>query len=180
MANIVSERYALSLYEVAKEQGKAQAYFDELAAVRDVFTANPDFLKVLTTPSIDAAHKRTVLKNVFEGRVEQLMLNFLLLITDKGRIGLIADMYQSFQELYYFENGIVEVHAVTARPMSDALQTKLREKMAVVTGKKVVLKQSVDPSLIGGIVVKVDNKQFDTSLHTKLLELSQQLTNTIA
>lgn len=180
MADIVSERYALSLYEVAQADGKEKDYLDELTAVCAAFAREPDFLKVLKTPSIALEDKKTVLRNVFDGRIEPYLLNFLMLITEKSRVGLIADMCAAYKEQYYFENGIVEVQAVTAKPMSQALSEKLREKMCRVTGKKVVLETSVDENLLGGVVVKVNNEQFDTSLRAKLDELAQQLTKTIA
>ncbi|MDO4269999.1 MAG: ATP synthase F1 subunit delta [Eubacteriales bacterium] len=180
MADIVSERYALSLYEIAAEGRQEKAYLDELAAICDVFGQQPDFLKLLQTPSIALEDKQNTLRAVFEGRIEPFLLNFLMLITEKGRAGLLHDMYQAYKEHYYFENGIVEVRAVTAKPMSDALLQKLKTKMSAVTGKQVVLVPSVDESLIGGIVVKIDNEQFDTSLRTRISELAARLTNTIA
>lgn len=180
MANIISERYALSLYEVAKDSGQEKAYLDELTAVRDVFAREPAFLKVLTTPSIAFEEKKTILQNVFGGRIEQYLLNFLMLTTEKGRIGLISDMCDAYKEQYYFENGIVEVLATTAKPISETLQAKLKAKMETLTGKKVILLLKVDEGLLGGIVVKVNNKQFDTSLRTRLSELAVQLTKTIA
>ena len=180
MADIVSERYALSLYEVAADEKKEKAYLDELTAVCEVFGREPDFLKMLTTPSIALEEKQNVLRKAFEGRIEPFLLNFLMLITEKGRVGLVQDMRQAYKEHYYFENGIVEVLAVTAVPMSAALTDKLRGKMEQVTGKKVELKCSVDPSIMGGIVVKVNNEQFDTSLRTRLEELAARLTGTQA
>ena len=195
MADMVSERYALSLYEVAQDEKQEKLYLDQLTEVCAAFDSEPDFLKMLTTPSIAAEDKQKVLKAVFEGRIEPFLLNFLMLVTDKGRIGLIHEMCQAYKEQYYFENGIVEVLAVTAVPMSAALtdklrgkmdkaaqkmseQKKLRGKMEQVTGKKVELKCSVDPSIMGGIVVKVNNEQFDTSLRTRLEELAARLTGT--
>ena len=164
MADMVSERYALSLYEVAQDEKQEKLYLDQLTEVCAAFDSEPDFLKMLTTPSIAAEDKQKVLKTVFEGRIEPFLLNFLMLVTDKGRIGLIHEMCQAYKEQYYFENGIVEVLAVTAVPMS--------------AGKKVELKCSVDPSIMGGIVVKVNNEQFDTSLRTRLEELAARLTGT--
>ena len=180
MADIVSERYALSLYEVAAEEKKEKAYLDELTAVSKAFAREPDFLKMLQTPSIALEDKQNVLRKVFEGRIETFLLNFLMLITEKGRVGLIHDMREAYIEHYYFENGIVEVRAITAKPMSAALTEKLKAKMSAVTGKQVVLETSVDESLIGGIVVKLGNEQFDTSLRTRLNEIAARLTNTIA
>lgn len=180
MADIVSERYALSLYEVAADGKKEKDYLDELTALCEVFGREPDFLKMLTTPSIALEDKQNVLRRVFEGRIEGFLLNFLLLITEKGRVGLIQEMREAYKEHYYFENGIVEVRAITAKPMSEALTEKLKTKMSAVTGKQVVLETSVDESIIGGIVVKLGNEQFDTSLRTRINELAAQLTNTIA
>lgn len=180
MASIVSERYALSLYEVAKDEHKAEAILDELDAVTQVFAENPDLMKVLKTPSIQLPDKKETLQNVFGGRIDPYLLNFLKLITEKRRIGLLPEMTEAYRQQYYFEEGICEVRAVTASPMSEELTEKLKAKMCSVTGKKVVLKTKVDPSILGGIVVKVDNKQIDTSVKTRLQELAQKLTQTIA
>lgn len=180
MADIVSERYALSLYEIAVTEKQEREYLDELSAVREVFKKEPEFLKVLKTPSISMENKKKVLESVFGGKLSSYILNFLMLITEKNRIGLFADMAEAYKERYYFSNNIIEVQAVTSATLSDDLAEKLRKKMCTVTGKDVVLKKTVDKSLLGGIVLKVNNKQFDTSLRTKLSEIAQNLTNTIA
>ena len=172
MAEIVSERYALSLYEVAKEEKKTAELLEELEAVTQVFADNPDLMKVLKTPSIQFSEKKDTLQNVFGGRIDPYLLNFLMLITEKRRIGLLPEMTEAYKQQYYFEEGICEVHATTAAPMSAELTEKLKAKMCSVTGKKVVLKTKVDPSILGGIVVKVDNKQIDTSVKTRLQAVS--------
>lgn len=180
MADIVSERYALSLYEIAAEDKKDKDYLDELSAVCDIFTQEPSFLKVLQTPSIPMENKRDVLRKVFENRIEPYLLNFLMLITEKNRVSLIHDMRQAYKDYYYLQHGIIEVRAVTAQPMSEALTEKLKRKMETVTKKEVVLETSVDPSVLGGIIVKLGNEQFDTSLRTRLDEIAARLVNTIA
>ena len=90
LASIVSERYALSLYEVAKAEGLAEQFLEELRGVAGVFEEYPDYLKVLVIPSIAFEEKKTSLNEVFAGRVHPYMLNFLMLITEKGRVGAIA------------------------------------------------------------------------------------------
>lgn len=180
MAEIVSERYALSLYEIAKQENKVQAFMDELNAICDIFSQNPDFMKVLKNPSIRFAEKQKTLSAVFEGKLDPYVLNFLMLITERHRISLIFEMAEGYKQQYYFEEGICEVTAITAEKMDDALTEKLKNKMCAVTGKKVVLKTVVDESIIGGIVIKVDNKQIDTSVRTRINELAQQLTHVIA
>ncbi len=180
MASIVSERYALSLYEVAKDCGQAEAFYKELSQATKIFEEYPEYLKLLTTPSIPLPEKQTTLRKVFEGKAHEYVLNFLLLLTEKRRIGLISEICKAYRDQYYFEEGIAEVVAVTAAPMDEALQNKLREKMCAVTRKKVILKNEVDPKLIGGIVVRIDNRQVDTSVKTRLAEIAQQMNHIIA
>ena len=81
MADIVSERYAQSLYEVAKDEKQEKEYLEELTAVCGAFRENPDFLKLLTTPSIAFEDKQNVLKTVFEGKIRPVVLKFLMLTT---------------------------------------------------------------------------------------------------
>ncbi len=180
MASIVSERYALSLYEVAKECGQVELFSEELAQAAAVFEDYPDYLKLLTTPSIPLPEKQETLKKVFGGKAHDYVLNFLLLLTEKRRIGLISEICKAYRDQYYFEEGIAEVIAVTASPMGKELQDKLRKKMCDVTGKKVILKNEVDPKLIGGIVVRIENRQVDTSVKTRLAEIAQQMNHIIA
>ena len=165
MAEIVSERYALSLYEVAKEEKKTAGLLEELEAVTQVFADNPDLMKVLKTPSIQFSEKKDTLQNVFGGRIDPYLLNFLMLITEKRRIGLLPEMTEAYKQQYYFEEGICEVRATTAAPMSAELTEKLKAKMCSVTARRWSQNQgrSFHP---GGIVVKVDNKQIDTSVKT--------------
>lgn len=180
MASIVSERYALSLYEVAKECGQAESFYEELSQVAKVFEEYPEYLKLLTTPSIPLPEKQETLKKVFGGKVHDYVLNFLLLLTEKRRIGLISEIRKAYQDQFYFEEGIAEVVAVTASPLGKGLLGKLRDKMCAVTKKKVILRNEVDPKLIGGIVVRIDNRQVDTSVRTRLAEIAQQMNHIIA
>lgn len=180
MASVVSERYALSLYEVAKGENLVPQLFDELETISRVFEEYPDYLKILTTPSIAFGEKKTVLSTVFEGRVHPYLLNFLMLLTEKNRIGLIGEMATAYRDMYYLEEGICEVTAVTAVPLSDDLFEKLKQKMTSVTGKRIILKNKVDPRLLGGVLVRIENNQIDDTVKRRLDELARQLTQTIA
>lgn len=180
MATVVSERYALSLYEVAKAENIASEMYEALQTVSDLFETYPDYLKVLTTPSIGLPDKQKTVRAVFEGRVHPYLLNFLLLLTEKRRIGLIHEMAEAYRDLYYLEAGICAVTAVTAIPLDEAQMEKLKNKMAGVTGKQIVLKNQVDPSVLGGVLVRVENKQIDDTIKNRLNELTTRLGQIIA
>lgn len=180
MATVVSERYALSLYEVAKAENLASEMCDELSAVSELFVQYPDYLKVLTTPSIGFPEKRKTVETVFEGRVHPYLLNFLLLLTEKRRIGMIHEMAEAYRDLYYLEAGICAVTAVTAVALDPDQMEKLKQKMAQVTGKQIVLKNQVDGSVLGGVLVRIENKQIDDTIKTRLNDLAIKLGQIIA
>ena len=135
---------------------------------------------MLTTPSIGLPDKQKTVRAVFEGRVHPYLLNFLLLLTEKRRIGLIHEMAEAYRDLYYLEAGICAVTAVTAIPLDEAQMEKLKNKMAGVTGKQIVLKNQVDPSVLGGVLVRVENKQIDDTIKNRLNELTTRLGRIIA
>lgn len=180
MASVVSERYALSLYEVAQSEGLVDQLFDELETVSRLFGEYPDYLKILTTPSIPFSEKKDVIGQVFAGRFHPYIVNFLMLLTERMRIGAIGEMAAAYKQLHDHAAGICEVTAVTAVPLSDALSEKLKEKMTSVTGKQIRLKNKVDPKLIGGVLVRIENNQIDDTIRHRLDELARQLTHTIA
>jgi F-type H+-transporting ATPase subunit delta len=180
VASLVGERYALSLYEIAKDENIAKDMLEELHQVAQVFREYPDYLKLLGTPAIPKTDKHETLSKVFEGRVHPYLLNFLMLITDKSRVGEIFQIEQAYKEQLYLDEGICEVVAITAVPMDDQTAKRLQQKMCTVTGKKVDLVNQVDPAILGGIIVKVENKQIDSSVKNRLSEIADSLTQTIA
>ncbi len=180
MATIVNERYAISLYEVAQEEGSIPGMLEELTAIVQVARETPAFLKMLQTPSIALEDKKKVLMQTFGGKINPYLLNFLMLITEKGRIGGLLEMQEAYKQRYYDEQGICEVLATTAVPMDEALTEKLRVKLEKITGKTVILLTKVDASILGGVVLKLGNEQIDTSVKAKLNELAGKMTQIIA
>ena len=172
--------YGGSLYELAREEGLNDVILQELGQVIAVFDANPDYWRFLSTLSISKQERCEALDQALEGKIQTYLLNFLKILCENGTIGQLKGCAKEYRRRYNEDNGIVEVCAVTAVPMSDALRDRLKNKMQAVTGRQVVLETSVDPEIIGGIVVKVNNEQFDTSLRTRLSEIAARLTNTIA
>ena len=172
--------YGGSLYELAREEGLNDVILQELGQVIAVFDANPDYWRFLSTLSISKQERCEALDQALEGKIQTYLLNFLKILCENGTIGQLKGCAKEYRRRYNEDNGIVEVCAVTAVPMSDALRDRLKNKMQAVTGRQVVLETSVDPEIIGGIVVKVNNEQFDTSLRTRLSEIAARLTSTIA
>lgn len=180
MATIVNERYALALYEVAQEDNAVASMLEELTAVAEVARQTPELLTLLQAPSVQLEDKKKILQNTFGGKICDHLLNFLMLITEKNRAGGLLEMQDAFKQRFYTEQGICEVTAITAIPLDDTLHHKLMDKLAQITGKKIVLHNKVDPSIMGGVVLNIGNEQIDTSVRTRLNELAQKMTQIIA
>lgn len=180
MATIVEERYALALYELAREENKVAQMLEQLTLVRQAVQQAPEFLKMLQAPSIPLEDKKKVLQSVFDGKIDAYLLNFLMLITEKRRAGNFLGMQEAFKQRYYAEENICEVTAITAVPLAQDLQKKLLDKLEKTTGKKVILQTKVNASILGGIVLKLGNDQIDTSIKTRLIEIAQKMTQIIA
>ena len=124
--------------------------------------------------------KKNSLREVFAEQVHEYVLNFLMLLTEKRRIGAFAEIVQAYKEYYYLDQGICEVTATTAGQMESAQQQALKEKMEAVTGKKILLTNMVDESIVGGIKVRLENRQIDSTIGTRLAEITRQINSTNA
>ncbi len=180
MGTIVNERYALSLYEVAQEEGTVAQILAQLTALTDAMRQTPEFIKLLQAPSVSFTSKKEMLQQAFGGKIDAYLLNFLMLITEKGRAGGLLEMQKAYQQYYNTAHNICQVHAITAVPLDEELTDKLVKKLERSTGKSIVLTKTVDPHILGGIVLELGNQQMDTSIKTKLSEIAHKMTENIA
>jgi F-type H+-transporting ATPase subunit delta len=105
----------------------------------------------------------------------QIVRNTVHLLTDKGRLGHIDQVFKAVGELAEAETGRIRVQVTSARPMSDAYYAELTEKLQRMTDREVVLVKNEDPSLIGGVVTRIGDQIFDGSLSNQLSELRETL-----
>lgn len=180
MATIVNERYALSLYEAARDEGKTAEILDQFTVVVNAARETPEFLKILQAPAISLADKKDMLRKTFQDKLDIYLLNFLFLITEKRRVGGLLEMHEAYKQQYYAEHEICEVTATTAVSLDKNLTEKLKTKLVAITGKQVILLTKVDSSILGGIIIKLGNDQIDTSVKSRLEELTHRMTQIIA
>lgn len=184
MAESVSKVYADAVFELCCEEDKLDTVYEELkeldAILYDKESGAGELVEFLSTPVISDEEKIGVLKNIFEGRLDTLTLDFLCLLTEKGRFGFYDRIFEELRTLYNDKMNILEVTAVTSEPMSDRLAEKLKAKLEATTGRQVILTRKLDKSLIGGIVVRYGHTQLDSSVKTKLDKLKAQINSVIA
>lgn len=180
MAESVKNVYAEAVFELCCEQGITEQAAEELEGVSEVFAQNEEFVKLLRSPLLSDAEKKQLLTTAFEGKVCRTVFDFICLAVDKGRAGYITPICEEFKQLYYKQQGILEVSVITAMPISEALEEKLRAKLEQMLDKKIIMKLTVDKSLIGGVIVKYEGAELDSSVKGRLDRLRAQIDGIIA
>ena len=175
----IGNAYAQGLYSLACEEGVAEEILQQLQALDESFVKEPDFLRLLSAVNLSKEERCGIVDNVLLNKVHIYVLSFLKILTEKGYAGYFHDCFKAYLAQYNEDNGILSVSAVSAVPLSDAQKSKLTEKLAAMTGKKISLVNRVDPECLGGIRLNYDGKQIDGTVQNRLKEIRCLLKNTV-
>ena len=142
--------YGGSLYDLAAEEGLETRILEELDAVADILKQDPEYLHLLSIPSIPKKERCALLDEAFRGKVHLYVLNFVKILCEKGTLRELPGCARAFRVKYNQAHGILEATAVTAVPMSADQTARLHEKLEAVTGKTIDLRTKVDAAVLGG------------------------------
>ena len=173
----VASRYAKSLIDLAQEQNSLEAVKQDIEAGIVVLKSNSQLLAVLKNPIISGDKKNQVLNALFNGKISPVIVSFFTILVNKGRAAILLDIAQEFVREYNEVKGIVHATVTAAAPLSEANQTALQKQIAAEIKAEVVLKNIVNPTLIGGFVVRVGDRQVDASITGKLNKLEKHFVN---
>lgn len=171
----IAQVYARSILDLAQEAGEVETVADELQELIDYAEKQEEFGSFLTNPLTEPARRRGSLETLFRGRMSDLTLDALQVINRKGRMELLPAIVQAYKDERRKREGWVEVEVVSAVPLTDALRERLRQAVDRRTGRKSEIKEVVDPSILGGLVVRMEDEKIDTSVARELAVLSERL-----
>lgn len=180
MAETLGKVYASAIFELCIENNSLNEIFEEMTDVNGIFSENEEYLKLLSSPLISEEDKHKALEEVFGGKLSDMMYDYLCVLSDKRRIGHFSEIFEEFKSMYNKQNNILEVTVVTSEPMSDRIREKLVDKLGSVSGKTILLDEKVDKSLLGGIILRYENNEIDSSVKGKLDRLKKQIDSTVA
>ena len=172
--SVVDRVYAKALFEAAQEQGKLEPVGEQLGQLVEAEREVPELRELLRNPQLDPRARRAALEDVLGG-TEELLRNFLLVLSDKGRAGQLEEIAAEFERLVAEAAGIVHAELTTAVELSDDEADKLLGQIEQASGRKVEATRAVDPDLIGGIVLQVGSHRLDASVRGRLDRLRRQL-----
>lgn len=175
----VGNVYGESLYELAKEEALSQTICQQLAALQQSFRQEPDFLRLLGTPSLTKAERCQILDDSFRGKLHPYVLNFLKILIEKGYVRYFSDCCDSFTRHYDEDNGILRVSAVTAVALKPEQEQKLTEKLARITGKEIILHNRIDPAVLGGVRLDYDGQRLDDTVSHRMEAIRDLLNKTV-
>lgn len=173
--SVVGDRYAESLFDLAKEENKVTQYLDDIKLVGEVLDSDPQIVQFFNHVLIENDKKIQLLDQSFKGNVDQYVLNFLKLLVQSRRIRYIDDIVKSYIKLSNQYLGIEEGVIYTPYELTDQQIQDIEKAISQKENKKVTLKVSIDPSLLGGIKVQISNRIYDGTIKNKVEMLKKEL-----
>lgn len=167
----IAKRYARGFYEALANEEMARAQ-QELAEITALWQ-NEELLQIISSAVIAANCKKELLATLLMDRCSAKTLNLLNLLCDVDRVTLLPAIYQHFVKLLLDRQGQIAAHVTTALPLSEEQKARVVSTFSKMVGKQVVLTEVVDRQLLGGIVVKIEDKVYDGSLRAKLMRFSK-------
>ncbi len=172
----IAERYAGSLYELAVQSSTVDKVEADLSRFEALLSESDDLARMIKSPVFSAEEQfKAIVAIADKAGISGLVGNFLRVVAQNRRLFAVPSMIKAFRAIAAEERGEVSADVTSAHPLSAAQQDELKATLKGVTGKDVAINAVVDPSLLGGLVVKVGSRQIDTSLRTKLNSLKLAL-----
>ena len=172
--SVVDRVYANALFEAALEANRLDPIREQLAQVVAAEAEVPELRELLRNPQLDPRARTAALEDVLAGS-DELLRNFLLVLADKGRTRSLEEIGREFERLIAAHEGVVHAELTTAVELSDDEAQSLLTQIERASGRKVEATRSVDPGLIGGIVLQVGSHRLDASVRGRLERLRRQL-----
>jgi F-type H+-transporting ATPase subunit delta len=170
------EPYVEALLSLAKAHNLTEEFGTQTKAILDALAGSPDLVEFLNSPVVKAADKKAVLQKVVGDSLHPFMLNFLMLLVDRNRMFCLAGICEQYQAALRKLKGIVLAEVTSAVALSDEQTATVRDKVKAMTGANdVELATTIDPSILGGVIIKVGSQLLDSSLRSQLRRIGMSI-----
>lgn len=177
MAKLVSTIYGDALFELALEEDKMDSLLQEALFVRETFLENEEVLKLFNHPKIRKDEKEAFIEKVYEGNVSEDMVGFLHIIVAKDRYNEILPILDYFIHRVKEYKGIGTARVTSAVELSKAQREAIENKLLATTGyHSFEMDYQVDPGILGGLIIRIQDRVVDSSLKTQLDKMTKELT----
>ncbi len=170
-------RYAQALFELAQEQKATEQVAADLSAFSALVAESPDLQRFIKSPVFSAEEQVKALAALLtRAGITGFAANFLKLVAAKRRLFAVADMIADYNKLHDFAKGLVRANVIVAEPLKDEHVSALKDALAeLMGGKTVEVGVKIDPTILGGLIVRLGSRMVDASLKTKLASLRTRM-----
>lgn len=173
-----SNEYGKALFMLSEESGNTEKVLSDVKLANEAFSKNPEYVKLLDTPAITKAEKLTLIDEAFAS-LDESVKNLIKILCEKHSVFSFGEVAKTYFEAYDESRGIEHVEAVTAIAMTKTQLDAMKAKLAKITGKHIIIKNTVDPKILGGVKIRYSGIQLDGSIKTRLDKFEESLKNTV-
>ena len=171
-----AQRYAKAILELAKDQNAAEVVNNDMVSISETVSTSEDLQEVLASPVVKSDVKKSALKEIFKD-AHTITLGAFDVLIDNNRIIQLQAVAQKYTALFNEMNHIQVAKVTTAVPLDAHLEAKILEKVKELTGNVATLESTVDPSILGGFILRIGDLQYNTSVAKSLSNLKREFTN---
>lgn len=172
----LAREYGEGLYELAVEEKQAEEMLGQLQVLDACFRDQPDFCRLLSNRALGVGERLGILDSALRGQVTPYLMNFLKLLCERGLLGEFSGCAAVFAEHYNRDNNITVATVTTGAPLSGEQRSRLIDKLKTMTGHGIALKEKVDASVMGGVLLEMDGKRWDNTVRNRLDAIRRMLT----
>lgn len=171
--------YGGSLYELAAQEQLADQIKEQMSQIRLLFRENPDYIRLLSEPSISKDERKELIEKAFGEQAERYLVNFIKLLCERNILREYGGCCDEFVRRYNADHGIAEAVVTSAVTLTPQQMEALKNKLEKISGKKVFLVQKRDAAVLAGLKVELEGKQLDGTVQGCLMGISKKLKETI-
>ncbi len=171
----IARVYSRALLSLAEEQAQADEVLEELRWLDEYAASDESFGRFVSSPMIDEDARAQSLEKMFRARLSDVLVDALQVINRKGRMALLPAIVEAYRQDHRDARGSVDVHVTTAMPLDESVRQRLSDAAAGYSGRQPILHEIVDPSLIGGIVLRIGDEKVDASVKNEVHRYQKML-----
>jgi F-type H+-transporting ATPase subunit delta len=173
----IASRYAKALIDQALEENKLERLKEDADLFLSLIKENRDFAILLLSPIVSTDKKKIILDKLWENKLDTVTIQFIHLVLKKRREAMLRSIFTEFNRQYNRYKKITEATVFTAIPISEKLKKEIREMLERKTDSKIELEEKIDESIIGGYIIRYEDKLIDSSIATQIRQLQKILVN---
>ncbi|MBH76592.1 MAG: ATP synthase F1 subunit delta [Flavobacteriales bacterium] len=166
MSVVVAKRYAKSFFDLAKEKNNLETTYKEVNSFLEIFKKEKSVLNFLNNPVLSNNKKRDVFEKMFGSNCTNFIKSIMFFVIKNKRTNILIQIFEEFNSLFHVEKNIIKVELTTASNISDELRDAIISKVG--NEKKILLDEKVNKSLMGGVLLQIEDKQYDSTVRNRI------------